>query len=78
VRRTGGFSVGGEVEKPLSLTLSDLAKLEVHSVVNPLECAGNGRGFQRPQIPGVPWGKGAVGTAEFSGPRLHNVLEFAG
>jgi sulfite oxidase len=72
------LSIGGEVEKALTLTLADLRKLEVHSVVNTLECAGNGRGFQRPQVPGVQWGKGAVGTAKFSGPRLRDVLEGAG
>src|SRR5579864_940121 len=64
------LAVGGEVEKPFALTLSDLSKLETHSVVNTLECAGNGRSLYRPQVPGVQWGKGAVGTARFSGPRL--------
>ena len=72
------LAIGGEVEKPISLTLADLSKLPVHSVVNTLECAGNGRGQFRPQVPGVQWGKGAVGTARFSGPRLRDVLERAG
>jgi DMSO/TMAO reductase YedYZ molybdopterin-dependent catalytic subunit len=75
---TWQLSVGGEVEKPLTLTLADLKKLEPHSVTNTVECAGNGRAFQRPQVPGVQWGKGAVGTAHFSGPRLRAVLERAG
>ncbi|MGA8617541.1 MAG: sulfite oxidase [Candidatus Sulfotelmatobacter sp.] len=72
------LSVDGEVEKPTTLSLSELSKIEVHSVVNTLECAGNGRGLQRPQVPGVQWGKGAVGTARFSGPRLRDVLQRAG
>jgi sulfite oxidase len=79
--QTGGdwrLSVGGEVEKPFALTLAELSKLETHSVVNTLECAGNGRGLQRPQVPGVQWGKGAVSTARFTGPRLRDVLERAG
>ena len=71
------LSIGGEVEKPLTLRLSELSKLETHSVVNTLECAGNGRGLFRPQVPGVQWGKGAVGTARFSGPRLRDVLHRA-
>jgi len=75
---TWQLSVGGEVEKPLTLTLADLKKLELHSVTNTLECAGNGRAFQRPQVPGVQWGKGAVGTGHFSGPRLRDVLHRAG
>ncbi len=72
------LTIGGEVEKPLTLTLADIAKLPTHSVVNTLECAGNGRGFYRPQVPGVQWSRGAVGTARFSGPRLHDVLDRAG
>jgi DMSO/TMAO reductase YedYZ molybdopterin-dependent catalytic subunit len=72
------LSVGGEVEKPSTLTLADLSKIETHSVVNTLECAGNGRNLYRPQVPGIQWGKGAVGTARFSGPRLRDVLTLAG
>jgi DMSO/TMAO reductase YedYZ molybdopterin-dependent catalytic subunit len=72
------LTVGGEVEKPLTLTLTDLRKLEPHSVVNTLECAGNGRSLHRPQVPGIQWGRGAVGTARFSGPRLRDVLQQAG
>jgi DMSO/TMAO reductase YedYZ molybdopterin-dependent catalytic subunit len=72
------LTVGGEVEKPLTLTLAELSKLETHSVVNTLECAGNGRSLHRPQVPGIQWGKGAVGTARFSGPRLRDVLQRAG
>jgi sulfite oxidase len=71
------LSIGGEVEKPLTLSLRELSKIKTHSVVNTLECAGNGRGLQRPQVPGVQWGKGAVGTAQFSGPRLRDVLQRA-
>jgi sulfite oxidase len=72
------LSLGGEVERPLTLSLAELSKIETHSVVNTLECAGNGRSLHRPQVPGVQWGKGAVGTARFSGPRLRDVLQRAG
>ena len=75
---TWRLTVGGEVEKPLTLTLHDLSKLQTHSVVNTLECAGNGRSLHRPQVPGVQWGKGAVSTARFTGPRLRDVLQQAG
>jgi sulfite oxidase len=68
------LDVGGEVERPITLTLAELHKLPTHSVVNTLECAGNGRGLHRPQVPGIQWGRGAVGTARFSGPRLRDVL----
>jgi sulfite oxidase len=72
------LSIGGEVEKPYSLTLGELAKFDVHSVVNTLECAGNGRAFQNPKVPGVQWQKGAVGTGRVSGPRLGDLLKRAG
>ncbi len=71
------LSIAGEVEKPITLSLAELGKLETHSVVNTLECAGNGRSLHRPQVPGVQWGKGAVSTARFSGPRLRDVLQRA-
>lgn len=72
------LSITGEVEKPLTLTLADLAKIPVHFVVNTMECAGNGRTFQSPKVPGIQWGKGAVGNARFSGPSLKSLLEKAG
>ena len=72
------LTISGEVEKPLTLSLGDLAKLEKHTVTNTLECAGNGRAFQQPHVPGIQWQKGAVGTARFSGPRLRGLLQRAG
>jgi len=72
------LTIGGEVDKPLTLNLVELSKFGTHTVVNTLECAGNGRSLQRPQVPGIQWGKGAVSTARFSGPRLRDVLQRAG
>ena len=72
------LSIGGEVENPLTVSLTDLAKVEPHTVTNTLECAGNGRGFQQPKVPGVQWQRGAVGTARFTGPRLRDLLQRAG
>ena len=72
------LTIGGEVEKPYTLDLAELSRLKSYSVVNTLECAGNGRSLHRPRVPGVQWGKGAVGTARFSGPRLRDVLQRAG
>jgi sulfite oxidase len=72
------LSLGGEVDKPLTLNLAELERFETHAVVNTLECAGNGRSLHRPQVPGIQWGKGAVGTARFAGPRLRDILQRAG
>jgi sulfite oxidase len=75
---TWELKITGEVEKPLTLTLAELQKMESHSVTNTLECAGNGRAFHHPRVPGVQWQKGAVGTARFGGPRLRELLQRAG
>ena len=71
------LSIGGAVERPLTLTFAELEKVPVHSVTNAMECAGNGRSMQNPKVPGIQWGKGAVGNAKFSGPSLKVLLEKA-
>jgi DMSO/TMAO reductase YedYZ molybdopterin-dependent catalytic subunit len=42
-----------------------------------LQCAGNGRGLMRPQVPGVQWQYGAMGNAEWTGVRFKDVLALA-
>jgi len=75
--RAWTLTIGGEVAKPLTLSLADLEKVPAHSVINTMECAGNGRSLHNPKVPGVQWGKGAVGNAKFSGPSLKVLLEKA-
>jgi DMSO/TMAO reductase YedYZ molybdopterin-dependent catalytic subunit len=60
------------------LTLADLRKLPQYTVPAVLECTGNARSFFSPRVPGVPWGRGAIGNAEWTGPRLADVLKLAG
>ncbi|HEV7320467.1 MAG TPA: sulfite oxidase [Ensifer sp.] len=72
------LSVGGMVERPLSLCMRELHNLRAESRVVTLECAGNGRSFFDPAVPGEPWGVGAVSTAEWTGVPLMEVLERAG
>jgi hypothetical protein len=62
----------------LVLRLHVIAKFESHSVTVAPECAGNGRSFHRPRVPGTQWKRGAVGNAQFSGPRLRDLLLTAG
>jgi hypothetical protein len=71
------LTIGGEVEKPLTLTLAELQEIAVRSITNTLECAGNGLSWHSPKVPGIKWGKGAVGNAKFSGPSLKTLLEKA-
>ncbi|MDQ3009609.1 MAG: sulfite oxidase [Acidobacteriota bacterium] len=70
--------VNGEVERPMAITLDELKKLPKASVTVTLECAGNGRAFYDPPMPGIQWEKGAVGTARFAGARLADVLKKVG
>jgi len=72
------LEVEGRVDRPLSLGLDDLNGLERVSLPAVLQCSGNGRAFYSPTIPGVGWGRGAVGNAEWSGVRLADVLARAG
>ena len=75
--------VGGPgVERGLTLGYEDLLGLPRVSVVQALECAGNGRRFfeerQGRVAPGTPWRLGAIGVAEWTGVPLREVLLRAG
>ncbi len=72
------LGVGGMVRRPLSLSLCELTQLPAETAAVTLECAGNGRTLFRPSTPGLQWGFGATGTAEWTGPRLADVLASAG
>ena len=72
------LNITGLVSKPLQVTLNDLERLPQHTVPATLECTGNGRAFFTPKLPGIQWGRGAVGNAEWTGPRLRDVLALAG
>jgi sulfite oxidase len=72
------LNVDGKVSKLLQLSLPELRKLPQYTVPATLECTGNARGFFRPRVPGIQWGRGAIGNAEWSGPRLGDVLKLAG
>jgi DMSO/TMAO reductase YedYZ molybdopterin-dependent catalytic subunit len=80
VIQEAGFrlSVGGQVSRQIQLSVADLRKLPQYSVAAVVECTGNGRGFYRPRVPGIQWERGAVGNAEWGGPRLADVLKLAG
>jgi DMSO/TMAO reductase YedYZ molybdopterin-dependent catalytic subunit len=70
--------VRGLVRHHLTLTLPDIRKLPSRSLVATLECAGNGRALLDPPVDGEPWQLGAVGTAEWTGVPLIEVLDRAG
>lgn len=72
------LKIGGLVDRPLALSLSEVRQMRSQTVVATLECAGNGRSFFDPPIAGEKWNVGAVSTAEWSGVPLTEVLDRAG
>jgi DMSO/TMAO reductase YedYZ molybdopterin-dependent catalytic subunit len=69
----------GLVKTPLTLSVEQLrAGFPEVTVTTVLQCAGNGRAFHQPRVPGLQWEHGAVGQATFTGVRLKDVLTKAG
>lgn len=72
------LSVGGEIERPVTLGYAELKALPARTVVAVLECAGNSRNSVSPPIPRSFLGNGFVGNAEWKGAPLRLVLDLAG
>lgn len=72
------LTVDGDVTTPLTLKLDDIRRMPSATVTMTLECAGNGRAFFDPPVAGIQWGKGAVGTARWTGVRMADLLKRAG
>jgi DMSO/TMAO reductase YedYZ molybdopterin-dependent catalytic subunit len=70
--------VEGAVRRPLRVEAEDLRGLAGSRVRCVLQCAGNRRTEQRPRVPGVPWGAGAVGELIWEGTSLAGLLRRAG
>ena len=72
------LSIRGAVQRKLNLTYDDIRALPSRTCIATLECAGNGRVFLVPAVPGAQWELGAVGNAEWTGVPLSILLEHAG
>ena len=72
------LSVGGRVRRPMSLTLDQLMSRPAITLAVTLECAGNGRARLSPRPLSQPWLSEAVGTAEWTGTSLREILDEAG
>ena len=71
--------IGGEVDKPLEISMNDLkTKFPHDSVIALAICAGNSRATFSPKVPGVQWCNGAMGNAKWKGVRLKDILQKAG
>jgi DMSO/TMAO reductase YedYZ molybdopterin-dependent catalytic subunit len=72
------LEVKGHVNGALTLSMADLKAMKPVEMVAVLECAGNGRGFYEPSMPGLQWEHGSVGNARWRGVRLADVLKRVG
>ena len=66
--------IGGAVKQPLNLLPEDLRRWPRRRLTATLECAGNGRSFMNPPVPGEQWRLGAVSTAAWEGVPLSAVI----
>lgn len=74
---------GDGVSEPVTYGYADLwERFPLVSMIRTIECAGNrrvlfGEAYGR-EFAGTQWGRGAIGTAEWTGVRLRDLLEPAG
>jgi sulfite oxidase len=74
---TWKLEINGLVEKPVAFSLSELRGMRQYTVPATLECAGNGRAYFHPTVPGLQWKKGGIGNAEWRGVRVADLLQAA-
>jgi DMSO/TMAO reductase YedYZ molybdopterin-dependent catalytic subunit len=72
------LSIMGSVRRPLELDFAALTAMSSRTVRITLECAGNGRARLQPRPISQPWLVEAVGTAEWTGVPLAQLLDDAG
>ena len=75
---TWRLRVGGLVGTPVELDLAALQAMPARTVRVTLECAGNGRARLHPRPVSQPWLVEAIGTADWTGVPLRDVLAVAG
>lgn len=71
------LEITGLVNNPITLNLESLKALPQMTQQVTLECAGNGRALLKPHWPSMPWTYEAVGTSEWKGTRLVDILDKA-
>ena len=75
---TWTLTIGGHVERPLTIDLATLRSRPRVTRTVTLECAGNGRARLMPRPVSQPWLDEAVGTAAWTGTPLAPLLREAG
>jgi sulfane dehydrogenase subunit SoxC len=69
--------ITGAVRNPVTLDLAELRRREARTLRVTFECAGNGRAMLRPRPVSQPWLVEAVGTADWTGVPLADLLREA-
>ncbi len=72
------LEIEGCVAERRAWSWDELMALPERTVLATVECAGNGRSFLDERQPGVQWGAGAVGHAEWTGVPVKLLLERVG
>lgn len=73
------LSITGLVDEEVTLSLNELKEsFPTESVVNVLECSGDGRTAFKPDADGHQWSFGAISTARWTGIPLSALLKAAG
>ncbi len=75
---TWRLTIDGAVERPLSLSMDDLKRMETAEIVAVNQCSGNSRSLLSPRVSGAQWGNGAMGNARWGGVSLARLLTAAG
>jgi DMSO/TMAO reductase YedYZ molybdopterin-dependent catalytic subunit len=70
--------VRGLVDRELSLSLDEIARLPRVEIAAVNQCSGNSRGLFEPRVPGAQWAHGSMGNARWTGVRLRDILDRAG
>jgi DMSO/TMAO reductase YedYZ molybdopterin-dependent catalytic subunit len=72
------LEIAGLVANPLRLSLDEIKARPAVTIPVTMECAGNGRALLRPRPISQPWLLEAIGTAEWTGTPLRDLLAEAG
>ncbi len=69
--------IDGLVQRPRTVSVADLAKMDQVTRVSVMQCAGNGRSFYaaKEKVAGGQWKNGGMGNVEWEGVLLRQFLE---
>lgn len=69
------IDLGGLGVEEGEIGMAELREFESESVAHTMQCAGDGRSFFEPEVEGVPWTIGALGTTVWAGTPVSAVLD---